>query len=218
MKRGSSNERFLIFALQLKELSKLTLDLGSYNGSYNFSVSQAEAGAVRRRAVWLWWSRSRPLLRPTVPHGVRGRSSGSVQPEVPLLPQQPDRRGAALLLHCTSRVCVCVCVRMWTRESLTSSSAGGGDGEESRRVPFSHRKPAVAPLHRHGDGLLHRGHGLVLHAHEAQVRRRGLPAPSWRWEDTRVYIRVPAGTVFSRSTGSWRRWLSPNRRLWSSTA
>ncbi|CAF98108.1 unnamed protein product [Tetraodon nigroviridis] len=86
------------------------------------------------------------LLQLQLPHGVRRRGSGSVQPEVPLLPEQPDQRGLPLLLHC------------------------GGDGEEPGRVPFRHRDPAVAPVHRHGGGLLHGGHDLGVHADEAQVQ------------------------------------------------
>lgn len=51
-----------------------------------------------------------PVLRPAVPHGVRRRGSGSVQPEVPLLPEQPDQRGLPLLLHCKTSVCWRTCV------------------------------------------------------------------------------------------------------------
>lgn len=126
--------------------------------------------------MWLW--RSLPLLRPTVPDGVRRGGPGPVQPEVPLLSEQSEQRGAALLLRCESSVRRHVHAHVDPCCNLSSSCAGGGDGEEPRRVPFSNRNPAVTPLHGHGGGLLQRGHDLGLHAHEAQVQQ-GIVGDLW---------------------------------------
>lgn len=52
---------------------------------------------------------------PTVPDEVRSRSSGSVQPEVPLLSEQSAQRCTAVLLHCKSSVCWCTRVRIHAR-------------------------------------------------------------------------------------------------------
>lgn len=71
-----------------------------------------------------------------------------------------------------SPACVHTCTDTCTAcYNFRSPSAGGGDGEEPRRVPLGYRDPAVAPLHGHGGGFLHGGHDLGLHAHEAQVQQ-----------------------------------------------
>ncbi|KAI4788257.1 hypothetical protein KUCAC02_035970 [Chaenocephalus aceratus] len=77
-------------------------------------------------------------------HIVFSLLAGALHPEVPLLPQQGARQKTALLLLC------------------------GGDGEEPRRLPFRSRDPSLSPLHRDGRSLLHRRHGLGVHADEAQ--------------------------------------------------
>lgn len=67
-------------------------------------------------------------------------------------------------------LCLYIYAQLYACINLNASSAGGGDREESRRLPVCSRNSSVSPLHWYGWSLLHRCHGVGVHTHEAQVQ------------------------------------------------
>lgn len=67
-------------------------------------------------------------------------------------------------------LCWYIYAQVYRYISLNVYSAGGGDREESKRLPVCSGNSSVSPLHWYGWSLLHRCPGLGVHTDEAQVQ------------------------------------------------